>query len=230
MARSCSGGSQISLVRELRSHIPYSVFSVTLALVLTGMLTSVFLLLDPLQTPAAAGRLFHCFHPPHILLSATATTAMFWRHERNLWKSVIIGFVGSVAVCGVSDVLIPYLGGLLLGVDMHLHFCFLEHPLLVVPFVALGIFTGLVAAEEIPRVTFFSHSGHVLTSSMASILYLVSFGLTDWVSSLGAVFPLVVVAVVVPCCTSDIVFPMLLVSRRAPDASAPVARPAPPVP
>jgi hypothetical protein len=203
-----------SVMRELSSHLPYSVVSATFALALTGVLTGLMFLFSADGTPGAARELFHSFHPPHMLLSAAATTAMFWRHEKCLWKAMIIGTVGAVGICGISDIFIPYLGGLLLGVHMHFHLCLLEHPLLVAPFVIVGVLTGLMAAEQIPRVTFFSHSSHVLVSSMASMLYLVSFGLVGWTESLGLVFLVVITAVLLPCCISDIVFPVLMASRR----------------
>ena len=74
--------------------------------------------------------------------------------------------------------------------------------------------------------TIFSHSAHVLTSSVASIMYLVSFGLADWVSAVGMVFVYMVFAVMVPCCTSDIVFPLLLASGPGAGAAGPASEPA----
>ncbi len=169
----------------------------------------------------AMGDLFHIFHPAHMLFSATATTAMFWRYERRLLKACIVGFLGAIVVCGVSDVLIPYLSGLLLGAEMDVHICILQHPGLVLPFAVVGIIAGLLSAEHIGRATFFSHTAHVLTSSTASLLYLVSFGLQDWIDLAGLVFIFVVLAVMIPCCASDIVFPLLAVTRE--DEPAPHA-------
>jgi len=78
---------------------------------------------------AASGMLFHIFHPVHLLLSAMATTAMFFRHERRLLRAIIVGFVGSVGICGISDVFMPYLSGRLLAAHgMHFHWCLIEHP------------------------------------------------------------------------------------------------------
>jgi len=209
-----AASARSSLAEELAAHIPYSVFTATFAIILTGILTVLMLLVAPGKVTTTAGQLLHCFPPAAHAAQFATTSAMFWRHDRSFWKAVLIGVVGSIGVCGISDVMFPYLGGNLLGVHMHFHWCIIEHPLLVVPFVVVGVVTGIAAAEQIPRVTFFSHSSHVLVSSMASLLYLVSFGLTDWMNHLGAVLPLVVVAVLLPCCTSDIVFPLLFVSRR----------------
>ena len=100
---------------------------------------------------------------------------------------------------------------------MTFHWCLAQHPMLVVPFAVVGVFVGMIAAETVTRSTYFSHSAHVFVSSAASIFCLVSFGLTDWAEKLGYVFILMILAVVIPCCFSDIVFP-LLVACRNPDS------------
>jgi hypothetical protein len=228
---------------ELFSHLPFSVFSTVGGIVLVAILT---FLAAPYynehahdETPAAdaalaegehahgpglAGAymdLFHVFHPSHMLFSAIATTAMFWKYERRFLKACVVGFLGAIGICGVSDILMPYVSGLLLGAHMEMHICVLQHPQLVLPFTVVGILVGFLAADHIVRATFFSHGAHVLVSSMASLLYLVSFGLKDWVHQAGWVFIFVVLAVMIPCCVSDIVFPLLAVTRDG----EPVPRP-----
>jgi len=165
---------------------------------------------------------FHVFHGVHMLFSAIATTAMFWRYERKLLKAILTGLIGSLGVCGVSDILMPYASGLILGAKhMTFHWCLVEHPMLVLPFAVVGVFVGLLAAETIQRSTYFSHSAHVVVSSAASIFYLVSFGLTDWVEKLGYVFILMVLAVMLPCCVSDIVFPLVVVCKNGKGCACP---------
>lgn len=197
---------------ELQIHLPYTIFSVSAGMLVLGLLTFVATLLKAQDISTPSQQLFHIFHPVHMLFSATATTAMFWRHERRLLKASVIGFIGAVAICGISDIIIPYISGSLLGVKMDLHICIIEHPMLILPFVAMGIFAGFVVSSEI-KSTIFSHSAHVLVSSMASILYLVSFGLSDWILVSGLVLIYMVLAVMIPCCTSDIIFPLLLTKK-----------------
>ena len=161
--------------------------------------------------------LFHLFHPVHLLLSAIATTAMFWRHEKKLWKSVVIGFIGSVGVCGLSDIFMPYLSARLLGLkDMHFHWCLIEHPQMVLPFVVLGIICGIMAPERIGHSTKFSHSSHIFVSVVVSLFYLISYGVGNWVAEdvFPYVFVIVILAVTIPCCISDIIFPVLTAARE----------------
>jgi len=196
-----------TLGSELRHHLPYSVLSIVGAMVVIGVLT---LLLKAAQLHG----LFHVFHPTHLLLSATATTAMFWIHERRILKAVAIGFLASLPVCSLSDILIPYLGGLILDQSMELHLCALEEPLVVYPFVFVGIATGIIAGEHVHRSTLYSHAGHVAVSSMASILYLVGYGISSWTHWIGAILLILLVAVMIPCVLSDIVLPLLFVTDK----------------
>lgn len=200
------------ILTELKDHIPYSVFSAAFALIVVAFFSAACFLIDQGKFSTVSGNLFHVFHPVHLLLSSVATTAMFWKHWHNPARAVVVGFLGSVLICGISDIVIPWLGGLLLGVSMHLHICVLEHPVKVLPFVFIGIITGLAAAEVIPRATVFSHTSHVFISSMASVLYLLSYGLVNWMGVIGSVFIIIILAVVLPCCISDIVFPLLAIT------------------
>ncbi|MBI4620371.1 MAG: hypothetical protein HY739_09455 [Desulfobacterales bacterium] len=199
---------------ELRHHLPFSVFSVAVGITALGIISYISTLMGMMNFSQASYRLFHIFHPLHMLFSSMATTAMFWRYERKLVKAIVIGFIGAVGICGISDILMPFYSGKLLGVKMHWHICIVEHPQIILPFVAVGILTGLMV-PEVRRSTIFSHSAHILISSMASILYLVSFGLSEWVQVIGMVFVYMILAVIIPCCISDIVLPLLLTGEEA---------------
>ncbi len=156
--------------------------------------------------------LFHLFHPLHMFFSAAATTAMFWRYERRFLKAVVVGLIGAIGICGVSDILIPHVSLLILGFHLPIHICVIEHPGMVLPFAVVGIGVGMLAAVGVARSTIFSHSMHVFVSTMASIFYMVhAFGRMAWIDDLGSIFFFVVVAVMVPCCFSDIVFPLAMV-------------------
>lgn len=161
--------------------------------------------------PAFALLFFHLFHPAHMLFSGAATAAMFMRYERRVGKAIVIGLAGAVVVCGISDIAMPQLSLLILGTPAPWHLCIVEHPGLVLPFAVIGVGIGIATASGTQRTTILSHSLHVLASTMASIFYMVGpLGVVAWIGRIGAVFVFIVIAVVVPCCLSDIVFPMLM--------------------
>lgn len=195
---------------ELQHHIPYTIFSVMAGMIILGIIT---VLTKQSEFSFHTQKLFHIFHPLHLFFSAIATTSMFWRHDKKLIKAVVIGFIGSVGICGISDIFLPFISGGLLGVKMHLHICIITHVKLILPFVIFGIFGGFVIPSVLEP-TIFSHSLHVFISSMASILYLVSYGLVDWIQVGGMVFIYIVLSVIIPCCMSDIIFPLLFTKRN----------------
>lgn len=194
---------------ELARHLPFSIFGMVLGLMVMGVLTFVAILLQSQNVlPHASQELFHVFHAAHILFSALATTAMFFKHEKKFIKAVVVGFIGSVTICGLSDIFFPLWGGILLGGEMQMHICVLEEPALVFPFAVVGVVAGLFVTSTSVHSTEYSHSAHVFVSSVASILYLMGYGLTDWIPLAGGVLMVTIVAVMIPCCVSDIAFPL----------------------
>lgn len=199
--------------KELQHHLPFSILSVAAGLIMAGILTFITEAAGVENPSERFTELFHIFHPMHIMFSAIATTAMFWQNEKNFMKALLIGIAGSMGICGISDVFIPYIAGMLLGADMDLHICIIRHSLIILPFLTLGILAGFLAPGNIEKSkgVVFSHSLHVFISAAASVMYLISFGMTDWIYQIGGVLIFMVLAVVIPCCTSDIVFPLLCV-------------------
>ena len=199
---------------ELGHHLPYTIFGVTVGLMLMGILTFFAVLLKSEDLlSVAAGELFHVSHASHILFSAVATTAMFWKHEKRMIKALIVGFAGSIGICALSDTVFPTIGGNLLGMTMRMHICVIEHPFMIIPFASIGVLGGFFIPGAIEKSTEYSHSVHVLLSSISAILYLIAFGLNDWIHLLGGVFLVTVISVMLPCCASGIAFPLFCVHR-----------------
>ncbi len=200
---------------ELALHLPFSILSAVIALGLMALLFAVIGEEPPVESETGENvytRLFHVFHPIHLFLSAIATTAMFLRFDKKILKAVIVGLAGALGICSISDIVMPFLGGEILKLDMHLHFCLFEHVSIVLPFMVLGILVGIASTRVFPNrgSTITSHSAHVLVSTLASLLYLISYGFTGWMSSLFETFVVVVLAVMIPCCLSDIFFPLFM--------------------
>jgi len=81
-----------------------------------------------------------------------------------------------------------------------------------VPFTIFGILFGLVSADVVHGrgSTIFSHSSHVFISTMATMFYLIAFGHMEWIHHIPEIFLIIFLGVIIPCCTSDIIFPLLL--------------------
>ncbi len=191
---------------ELRSHMPF-----TMAGTLAGVALMVIMTL--VRVPhELSEELFHWgAHPLHVFLSALATTAMYRLHGGGrLRTAILVGYFGSIGIATLSDCVIPYLGERLLGHHPHVHAGFLDMWYLVNPLAAAGIALGYWRPN-----TRYPHAGHVLLSIWASLSHMIA----ELHGELDAVTMLVVavflfLAVWVPCCTSDIVFPLLFARTR----------------
>jgi hypothetical protein len=201
--RLLQAGQSANIAAELKRHAPFTALGALSGIAIMALVVLIGLSSDINHT------IFHSLHPLHIALSAIVTTALYRRYGGGIWAAIAIGFVGSVAICTLSDIVLPYLGGTLLGAGISLHICFIEHPWLVIPAAFAGIAIGMLAPE-----TRFPHAGHVLVSTWASLFYLTAYGVTDWLPLLPLVFVVLFFAVWIPCCTSDIVFPLLF--RKGP--------------
>jgi len=134
---------------------------------------------------------------------------MFKLHVKktNFLVVLIIGYIGSLGIATVSDSLIPYVGEVLLGLHAHSHIGFIECWYIVNPAAVLGV----LIAWFWPK-TKFPHSGHVLLSTWASLFHILMASQGDISIITGVVvFIFLFIAVWLPCCVSDIVFPLLFV-------------------
>ncbi len=199
------------ILGELKEHAPFTSIGA-----LTGIVIIVTLILGNmlLQVSKVSSTIFYILHPTHIVLSAIATTAMYKLHTRKfkvLW-GIIVGYTGSIGIATLSDSIIPYLGEWLLNLpNRGIHIGFIEEPLLTNPAAFLGI-----AIAFLRPTTKFPHSGHVLLSTWASLFHIImALGQTvNWITVL-AIFLFLFLAVWIPCCTSDIIFPLLFVPARS---------------
>jgi hypothetical protein len=133
-----------------------------------------------------------------------------YKGKCKLWILLIIGYIGSVGIATVSDSLIPYLGEVLLRMpNRGIHIGFIEKWWLVNPLAILG-----VAIAYFRPTTKFPHAGHVLLSTWASLFHItMALGQTvNWFLYL-ALFLFLFISVWVPCCLSDIIFPLLFVKN-----------------
>ena len=199
-----SGKKIKNIAAELKSHAPFTLF---------GALTGIVLMLifknlgeKPVHT------LFYIFHPAHVLLSAMVTSSLFRLHRKkaNFFLVLIIGYIGSLGIATISDSLIPYVGEAVLGLHAHCHIGFIEGWYVVNPAAVLGVLIAWFWPS-----TKFPHVGHVLLSTWASSFHiLMALGGSISVLVGVTIFVFLFIAVWLPCCFSDIVFPLLFTGNE----------------
>jgi hypothetical protein len=203
------------IFKEFRHHGPF-----TLAGAAASVLLIVLLRLwapDFLTTQRAAD-LFEFTHPLHVVLSAIVTSAIYKNYrsraghtKTGLISIVLVGYFGSIGIATLSDCLVPHWGELLLGMGCsHAHLGIVEMPVII----NFAAFFGIAFAYWTPK-THFPHAGHVMLSMAASLFHILrghEGGFTLFEGSMIALF--LFLAVWIPCCLSDIVFPLLFIRKE----------------
>jgi len=195
-----------TIARELRIHAPFTAFGTVTGIVIMALVIHVRL---PRETSSI---LFWTFHPLHVVLSALVTAGMYRLHSAGtLWRTLVIGYVGAIGIATLSDSIIPYVGELILNLpNRGIRLGFIEKWWLVNPLALAGIALAYVR----PR-TKFPHAAHVLLSTWASLFHVtMAMGSEISVATAILVAVFLFLAVWVPCCTSDIVFPLLFAKDR----------------
>jgi hypothetical protein len=199
------------VLHELKSHAPFTAMGAA-----TGIVVMALIIVTGLDQRVSEAT-FDLLHPAHVVLSALVTTAMYRRHSNApAWLVLIVGYTGSIGIATLSDAIMPFWGGWVLGVHMHLHIPVVEATRM--PFVGIPTWVlvngaaaiGITAGFWRPR-TQVPHLGHVLLSTWASLFSFAAFGEGNWLPLLPGVFVFLFLAVWLPCCASDIIYPLLWV-------------------
>jgi hypothetical protein len=197
------------IASELAEHTPFTLVGAIIGII-------IMVIIHLANTPGDVSEaLFYTFHPLHIVFSALVTTAIYRKQKKSKpWLIVIVGYTGSIGIATLSDAIIPYLGGSTLSIAMEFHLPFLETELM--PYIGIPEWIIVNAAAIIgiaigyfkPK-TKLPHMGHVLLSTWASLFSFTAFGVADWIPILPFIFLFLFLAVWLPCCVSDIIYPLL---------------------
>jgi hypothetical protein len=208
------------IAHELKRHVPFTALGTA-----TGIIILVIIVFGNVPSHISQTS-FYTSHPLHVLLSALVTTAMYMRYKQGkFWVAILIGWTGSVGIATISDAIIPYLSGTLLHVPMEFEVPFIETTKMPVIGIEKWIIVNSAALVGIAigywkHTTRVPHAGHVLLSTWASLFYFTSFGVADWIPLLPFISVFLFLAVWIPCCTSDIIYPLLFV-RKKPELPSP---------
>ncbi len=206
-ATTSASHAAVNIGIELKGHAPFTILGA-----ISGVAIMIGLAVAAVPRSVAVG-LFWSLHPMHVFLSALVTTAMYTLHSRrDPWAAILVGYVGAVGIATLSDCVIPYVGESLLGLpNRGIHLGFVEKWWLVNPLAAIGILAGYRWPS-----TKFPHAGHMLLSTWASLFHtMMAMGPQRSISTYVAVGVFLFFSVWIPCCTSDIVFPLLFAKRQA---------------
>lgn len=224
-----------AILSELKAHAPFTLFGAVTGIV--AML--VFTKASP-QVSQRLFQVFHPAHVI-LSAIVTASLFKLHEKRLGFLVVLVVGYVGAVGVATLSDSILPFLGENFLGVAVpthaslhehgdatepnaahegdhnheaeehaegpHIYLGFIEDWYLVNPAAILGV----LIAWFWPH-TKFPHAGHILISTWASSFHVLMNTHREMTPMLFiGVFVILFISVWLPCCVSDIVFPMLFV-------------------
>jgi len=201
------------IAKELQRHAPFTALGA-----FSGIIITVIIVFGDIPSNVSQTA-FYTLHPIHVVLSALVTTAMYMRYRKAKFLiAILIGWTGSVGIATISDAIIPYLSGGLLNVPMEFHVPFIETAKMPIIGIEEWIIVNSAAVLGIAigywkQITGIPHSGHVLISTWASLFYFTAFEIANWIPLLPFIFLFMFLPVWIPCCTSDIVYPLLFMGR-----------------
>ncbi len=201
--------------QELWHHIPYTAAGAVTGIVAMVIISQVSIRASVLEA------LYYTFHPLHLLLSAMVTTALYRKHKKSpLWLTLLICYFGPLVIGTLSDAIIPFAEGTAININISFELPFIETarmPYIGIPewiVVNGALFIG-IGIGYLNTNTKLPHMWHILISTWASLLYFSAFGAIDWLPRLPLLFAFLFLAVWIPCCFSDIVFPLLWTGKGA---------------
>lgn len=190
------------IFKETKEHIPFTFTATVSAIILT---TIVVYLFKSLQLTTS----FEILHPLHIFISAIVTSAIFYKYKNKFIQALFIGIIGSILIGSISDIIFPFFGGNLLNLHTSFHLPLIESPTLIILTAISGSLIGIkIQITKIP------HFIHVFLSVFASLFYLIAFSTEINFLYLLISTIIIFLAVLVPCCISDIIFPLLFIKKK----------------
>jgi hypothetical protein len=190
------------LIHELKHHAPFTLIATALAIIIVIFLKFVLNL-------SVEEEIFEILHPLHVIASAIVSAGIFHKYKPKWLYSLFVGIFSAIVIGSLSDVIFPFLGGLIFGFEMHFHLPIIEEPLMILVSALVGSFIGIFG-----RITKMPHLIHVGLSIFASLFYLMAFSsvFSVWFFVISLI--IVFVAVLIPCCVSDILLPFFFLGKK----------------
>jgi len=190
------------LLHELKHHLPFSAFATLIAILLCVVL--IYFIEVSISAQA-----FEFSHELHVAIAAAVTTAMFYKYKQQAINAILIGMIGSIIIGSLSDIVFPYFGALLLGIQTSFHLPLIENTSIILFVAFAGSLMGILF-----KTTKLPHFLHVFISTFASLFYLLAFSPAFNPVFFIEAFFITLISVVIPCCASDIVFPFFFLGEK----------------
>ena len=199
---------------ELYNHLKFTIGAVLIAAVLIFVYKQ-FLLPVSAEESSRSEEFFEGFFVAHLFFASLTPAALFHVYRKAIWIGIITAILSSSITCTLSDIIFPYIGGVLLNYNMHFHVCIIEEPVLAWSFVISGAIIGFFLSQRVRKLSRYTHGAHILLSSLAAGMYLITYGVSIFSLKALIFLPILIVSVLIPCVMNDIGVPSYIVSITA---------------
>ena len=229
----------IETLQELKRHAPFTMFGA-----LVGIICMLVFEKSGKPNANLLFSVFHPTHVLLSALVTAAMFKIHSEKHKSILLILLMGYIGSIGIATLSDSVMPWFGEKAFGLhipkhehnnqEMHLehdsepahdehqsadvnhkpqpelHLGFIKEWYFVHPAAILGALIGFY----LPK-TRFPHAGHILISTWATSSH-IFMNLADSLSvrSVAEVFVILFLAVWLPCCVSDIIFPVFFARNK----------------
>ncbi len=190
------------ILKELKEHAPFTFLATIIAILLAVIIKFSLSKNIPQE-------FFHIMHPLHIFVSALVSAALFYKYKKNVLMGLLVGITVSLILGTISDILIPYLGATIFNFSTEFHLPLIEESFLIISTALIGSILGIII-----KISKEPHFLHVFLSVFASLFYLTTF--TESLEYMKFIIMIIIVfvSVLIPCCISDIVLPILISKNK----------------
>jgi len=130
--------NKIKLIfHELKQHAPFTALATVIAILIALSLLYFW-------EKTISEETFHLFHFLHIIVSAMVTAGIFYKYKSRFLPALLIGSLGAIIIGSLSDVVFPYLGWVLLNLDIHFHLPLVEETVFVLLSALIGGLAGIL--------------------------------------------------------------------------------------
>ena len=190
------------LFHELKHHAPFTIIATVLAIIIV-------IGLKYIVSPSFDREAFEILHPLHVIASAVVSAGIFYKYKSKIIPAILVGIISAIVIGSLSDIIFPFLGGAIFGLHPHFHLPIIEAPLIILSSALLGGIIGITT-----KITKLPHLLHVSISVFASFFYLLAFSQTQSVIGFILAIIIVFIAVIIPCCVSDILLTFFFLGKK----------------
>jgi hypothetical protein len=189
------------LIHELKHHAPFTLIATVLGIIIVLFIKYILALSFEQEA-------FEILHPIHIIASAAVSAGIFYKYKKSITPALIVGIFSAILIGSLSDIILPYLGGISFGLQTNFHLPIIEKPLMILSSAIIGSLIGIST-----KLTKLPHLLHVAISIFASLFYLLAFS-TNFNPLIFILATIIVfIAVLIPCCISDILLPFFFLGK-----------------